>query len=524
MSPEPATLPAPTSFALPAPWRVALAQLATVWLMLIVSFWPQWRAMADQWWNTSTYTHMLLVPAIVAWLVALRAREVLTLAPAPSWAGLGLFAGAVILWLAGAMAGVALASQAGAVLVLAASVPALLGMRVGAALLFPLAYLAFLVPFGDELVPHLQQVDAAMTVVLLRLTGVPVHVDGVFMMTPAGLFEIAEACSGVKFLIAMIAFGVLAAHVCFTAWRRRVVFLAACLVVPIVANGLRSWATVFVAQWIGARRAGSFDHVVYGWVFFALVIAGTLAVAWRWFDRAAGDPLIDPEAIAASPRLAALSRGPATIWPVLVPMELLVLAAFAWSSAADALRAPLPAQISLPQVPGWQQVAYRPQAWWEPRAGGADARLLVRYRDGAGHVVDVFAALYAAQGPGRKADGWGEGALRPDSGWSWAGPADAPAHARGDRLLASNGTPRLAQTTYRLGSTTTGSAARLRLAVIGERLAVSARPTLMTIVSAERTAAQPDPARALAAFRAAAAPLDHWADAIATSPQPPRKP
>jgi len=43
----------------------------------------------------------------------------------------------------------------------------------------------------------------------------------VFIDTPAGLFEVAEACSGVKFLIAMTAFGVLASNVCFVGWKRR---------------------------------------------------------------------------------------------------------------------------------------------------------------------------------------------------------------------------------------------------------------------------------------------------------------
>ena len=69
--------------------------------------------------------------------------------------------------------------------------------------------------------------------ILLALTGVPASIDGVFITTPAGLFEVAEACSGVKFLIAMIAFGTLVANVCFTSWPRRCVFIAASVIVPI---------------------------------------------------------------------------------------------------------------------------------------------------------------------------------------------------------------------------------------------------------------------------------------------------
>ena len=157
--------------------------------------------------------------------------------------------------------------------------------RVTAALLFPLAYMLFLVPFGDELVPALQAVTASLAVNLTHASGVPAIVDGIFIDTPAGLFEVAEACSGVKFLVAMIALGTLVAHLCFESPRRRAVFMAACIVVPVLANGVRAWGTIYVAQSQGVEFAAGFDHIVYGWVFFALVMGGLLLGGWRYFDR-----------------------------------------------------------------------------------------------------------------------------------------------------------------------------------------------------------------------------------------------
>jgi exosortase len=69
----------------------------------------------------------------------------------------------------------------------------------------------------------------------------------VFITAPGGYFEVAEACSGVKFLIAMVAYGTLVANVCFRSWPRRAAFMAMALVVPILANGVRAWGTVFIA-------------------------------------------------------------------------------------------------------------------------------------------------------------------------------------------------------------------------------------------------------------------------------------
>ena len=50
------------------------------------------------------------------------------------------------------------------------------------------------------------------------------------------------------------------------------------MVVPIIANGIRAWGTIAVAQVKGAAYAGGFDHIVYGWLFFAVVIGIPLGI------------------------------------------------------------------------------------------------------------------------------------------------------------------------------------------------------------------------------------------------------
>ncbi|WP_204309205.1 archaeosortase/exosortase family protein, partial [Klebsiella michiganensis] len=79
----------------------------------------------------------------------------------------------------------------------------------------------------------LQDITIAMVMPMLHLFGVPASVDGVLITTSNGYFEVAEACSGAKFVIAMIAFGVLVANVCYISWRRRAAFMVAAIVVPI---------------------------------------------------------------------------------------------------------------------------------------------------------------------------------------------------------------------------------------------------------------------------------------------------
>ena len=497
-----------------AAWRRPLVRLALAWIALIAAFHDDWLAMARQWWDISTYNHILLIPLVLGWLVAQRVAELARLTPRGGWPGVVLFAASAFVWLLGSVSGLAVASQFGAVAMLAAVVVAILGVRVGAGLLFPLCYMALLVPFGDELVPALQMITAGLVIALVRLSGIPAFIDGVFIDTPAGLFEVAEACSGVKFLIAMVAFGLLAAHVCFKSWPRRILFVAFCLAVSVLANGVRAWATVFAAQYVGAEKATGFDHIVYGWVFFALVIAVVLAVAWRHFDRPGDDPMIDGAAIAASPGLGRL-EGP-VLRPALAMLipALLAGGALLWASAADGLVARLPRQIFLPDVPGWRRVDYAPTVWWQPRASGAKHRLLGRYADAQGRQVDVFVALYAAQGEGREAGGFGEGAMPPGQGWAWLSPGPAIPSGMADRFLAEGKVTRLAETYYRTGTLLTGSNARLKLAGMRDRLLLRERPTMMLILSAEDRPRRPAE-RALADFRRAIGPLDGWMDRMA---------
>lgn len=495
-------------------WRQSLLRLAIAWGGIFVLFLGDWAAMADQWWNSSTYNHILLVPAIIAWLVHYRAPELAKIEPANWWPGLVFAASATLLWALGAFAGLATARQLGVVLLLVAAILTLLGPRVGTGLVFPLGYMIFLVPFGDELVPALQMVTAEMTIGLVRLSGVPAVIDGVFIDTPAGLFEVAEACSGVKFLVAMIAFGVLVANVCFVSRWRRAAFLVACVIVPILANGVRAWGTVFAAQYVGAEAATGLDHIIYGWIFFGIVLALILGGAWRWFDRPVDDPIVDAARINASPLLARLVVLRIGAGAALLGLAAIALAAQGWTRAADALSAELPRQIFLPEVPGWRRVDYAPGVWWEPRAGGADHRLLGRYADAEGREVDVFLAVYASQQDGREAGGFGEGAMPAGGDWAWLSPGPAAAGASGDRLLAQGRIPRLAATSYRTGDLVTGSNAVLKLATMRDRMLLRARPTMLLILSAEERKGT-NAADSIHRFRKAAGPLDLWMDRAA---------
>ena len=73
------------------------------------------------------------------------------------------------------------------------------------------------------------------------------------------------------------------------------------LIVPVIANGLRAFGTIYAAYLTSVEQATGMDHIVYGWVFFGLVMAAVIAIGWRWFDRAPDAPVFDPATLQRRP-------------------------------------------------------------------------------------------------------------------------------------------------------------------------------------------------------------------------------
>lgn len=266
-------------------WREALGLLALGSLSLLAITAREWAEMVHQWWYIDTYSHILLVPIIIGWLVALKANELARLDPRPWLPGLSVVAAGLGLWLIGRASGANLIAHAGAVGALQGLVIAVLGPRVSVLLALPLCFGVFLVPFGDEIIEPLQVITAKIAIALTQWSGIPAFFDGIYIDTPVGLFVVAEACSGVRFLIAMVTLAVLVAFTRFSKWTHRLAFMTASIIVPIIANGIRAWGTIYIAQSQGVEFAAGFDHVFYGWFFFAFVVVLLLGLAWRFFDK-----------------------------------------------------------------------------------------------------------------------------------------------------------------------------------------------------------------------------------------------
>ena len=516
----------PVVVAPPSAWPRHLLALAGVATAILLSFAPDVATLAHLWWTSTTFGHCLFVGPVIAWLVCQRRAQLAELTPHAWWPGLALVAAGGLGWLMGDAGSVAFARQFGLLMMLQGATVTLLGPNVARALLFPLAYSVFLVPFGEWLEPPLQRVTVAIVMPLLQLVGIPATVDGVLIHAGRYWFEVAEACSGAKFVIAMVAFGALVANVCFWSWRRRAAFMLAAVVVPVLANGVRAFGTIWAADLTSVEAATGFDHIVYGWVFFGLVMAAVLAIGWRWFDRAPDDPAFDPAGLQGEPRHT-LALAPAALlvvalaacfpaWntaiagraqPLSARIELPAILVSSWESQSAQ---PLSARIELPAIARWHRVPLDKRAAWQPWYPGADHFLVGRYADGRGNAVDLSLAVFATQHDGREVVGFGTGVLREED--SWVRVADLPPIAGGSAMRIRQGqVERVVVTWYRLGHVLTHDETRVKFETMRAHLLGGSQAATAIHLSVVLAPGIDAPAT-IRRFVADAGPLDRLAD------------
>ncbi|EWY41266.1 membrane protein [Skermanella stibiiresistens SB22] len=417
-------------------WPLALTSFAGLAVLMVALLHDVAGAMAHTWWTNVTYNHGFFVLPTSLYLIWLRRAELRRITPRLEPLGLVALVAMMGGWLLGRAADVLAVEETAMVGMLIGLFVFIFGRTITRRLVFPLAFLFFMVPVGDALIPPLQDLTAQFAVALLRLIGIPVFHDGIMIEIPNGLFRVAEACAGVRFLIANVVISALFAHL---AYRRRWkfwLFLGIGFVLPIVANGFRAFGIILIAHLSDGKLAAGVDHLVYGWLFFSIVMIVLLAIGNSFADRRLGD--FSREAMAVP--LRAGGKG----WPwrirtaTLAAFVLLAGPAYAWTVMAPAEIVSMSTALPAPTVAGWRQV---PGTGWQPDFPGADRTLLSAFEGPEGRPVELFVAYYAQQRQGAEVVYYanqlqGGGWSRVASG-GVGGIADMPT-ARLDRMARGN--------------------------------------------------------------------------------------
>ncbi|MBA2486987.1 MAG: EpsI family protein [Nitrospira sp.] len=382
-------------------WRVAL--LACLMLLLYAS---TLKGLWDIWWSRDTYAHGVLVPFISLYLAWRRWRAVQSVPPRPA-ISLGLLGMTVSLamLMIGEAGGIIALSGLSLIGMLASVTTLLFGPSYLRAYAFPIAYLIIMVPVLDLLIKPLQGpaqvITATMAVTFLQAVGIPTFREGIYIHLPNVIAEVAPGCSGLNFLISILALGIPLASVALSSMWSRLILVATGVIIAIVANWVRV-ALIGVHNYVwGGGLYGPFhlfQAMAVDWVGFVGLIAGTWVLSALEARRSAPGLRVALTRLEAAPLR--WHDGLRRSWTL---ATILLLVGVLFLLTLD--RGPIEPAHDLSLIPTsigeWTAL---PTSNERPllTLDEADHTLIRTYRDPQGHRIDVYIGYLSAQRQGRE--------------------------------------------------------------------------------------------------------------------------
>ncbi|MES2103858.1 MAG: exosortase A [Pseudomonadota bacterium] len=343
-------------------------------------------------WNSSeTFAHGYIIVPISLVLIWLRRKSLLQMSAQPYWPALLALLACGLAWLLADMSEVQVIKQYSFVAMFPLAAVVLLGRRISWAMAFPLFFVLLAVPFGEVFIAPLIDFTADFTILALQATGIPVLRDGSSFSIPSGNWSVVEACSGVRYLISSFTLGCLYAYLTYRSHKRQLAFVVLSIIVPIIANGMRAYMIVMIGHLSGMQLAVGVDHIIYGWLFFGLVMFIMFWIGSYWRENRE-DPVTTNEQA-----LAAASAHPVATSQFLAAAVAIVVCIGIWPAYASYVNRisfnPAPVQLTGLHA-DWQEASSF--TTWRPTFLPANAELDKAYRHD-GQTVNLLLKYYRNQ-------------------------------------------------------------------------------------------------------------------------------
>jgi exosortase len=273
------------------PATQGLIQLLLLSVLLVAIYYSVLVSLARQWWEDPNYSHGFLVPIFCAWVIWKRKDRLQLLPSAPSWCGFFVTVVGIGILLLGELGAENFLARVSLLIVLAGLVIQFRGWSFFRVLLFPWAALFLMIPLPaiifNEISLPLQFGASRLGSWLLTIVGVPVLREGNVIQMSSLTLDVAEACSGLRYLISLITIAIIYGYLNEPKSSRRVWIVLAAIPVAIGANGLRIMGSGIIGEYWSPEKAEGFFHTFSGLVVFAisLLLLVLLHVAFGLTDR-----------------------------------------------------------------------------------------------------------------------------------------------------------------------------------------------------------------------------------------------
>ena len=360
-------------------------------------------SLVQQWLTNDMYAHGFLIPLISGYLLYERRASLARVAIAPDLVGgTLLLGGGLTLLLLGQIGGVISIAQLSLLVSASGVVLLLFGRGMLKQVRIALAYLLFMIPIWDfatgAFQGSFQLLSADIGATLLRVAGIPVRHDGVYLELPNVTLQVAEACSGVNFVVAILAVSIPQAYLRLTANSLRVFVALFAVVVALLTNGLRV-ALIGVLSYSGLSgpEIHGPGHVLQG---MSVAVIGFLAMfaTVHLLARRSGARR-EPSPPAAAVQTAPAFPRDGRVAPRLAFATCLVLAGTAGLQAVS-LTNPVELLAPVSTFPANLGAWRSGPAISAPKVvsgAGADSAVSRSYVSGAGRVVYLYAGYFRYQ-------------------------------------------------------------------------------------------------------------------------------
>ena len=248
--------------------------------------------MGVQWYDDPDYSHGFLIPFMSGYFVWERREKLRALSPVPSVWGIGLLGLGLLMLVIGSLGAELYLQRSSLIVVLAGLVLLLRGRESLRVLAFPIAFLFFMIPLPAIVVNTVAfplQLFAAQTATFcLYNFGIPVLREGNVILLAGTTLEVAEACSGIRSLQALLALGTVYGYFSQRVMWKRWMLVLLSIPIAIVANAFRVTGTGVMANYWGVEAAEGFYHTFQGWLIFVIafvLLLGAGAVLSRIGNR-----------------------------------------------------------------------------------------------------------------------------------------------------------------------------------------------------------------------------------------------
>jgi exosortase len=166
----------------------------------------------------------------------------------------------------------------------------------------PIALLFFSIPLPQVVLSSLafplQLRASRMGAFLLEMRDVPVLLEGNVIKLPGQTLFVAEACSGLRSLTALISLSLLLGAIWLRSAYTRILLLLLVIPIAMVVNGFRVFLTGFLVFFIDPAMGEGFMHMSEGWGLFvvALIMTAAVTAGLRVLERI---PFLNPRRVSA---------------------------------------------------------------------------------------------------------------------------------------------------------------------------------------------------------------------------------